>query len=403
MKQLLFTIIGISSSLFITAQDREEFDNLVFFIPPGLTTTKTINNMVLTDESAGNGQYFTITVNKSTFSLKNIEKSFPESWRESLLNDGVDNPVPEPAFAKASTNSGWNCLRGGKAVQYNVQQPAFYYHLTIMRHVGITLRIVTRASSEDLFMQKYPMLVQLISSVGFKGQSPGQTNNQSFSSNQVNYGTQNNNSVDQSYHQSVQLNTLYVAVQGDLLSNGTLSVLCFLPGGNVFTDIPEKGFSNFRIEDQKAKSPNLCGTYTSGNNTIAVRMNNQTDASNYIIQRDGSIMSNDGSLFKKIELLDNYQFEGTYINKQDAAPGSKTITFTKDGHFTDNGLVKTIVPSGNTSSGGKGNYASKQNSISLQYSDGHQLQLCFYMMPEDYQQTGQPGKILVNNYILVRQ
>jgi len=266
------------------------------------------------------------------------------------------------------------------------------------------LRIVTRASSEDVFMQKYPLLIQMVSSVGFKGQSTGQNNNHSFSSNQVNYGTQNNNSVDQSYHQSVQLNTLYISVQGDLLSNGSLSVLCFLAGGNVFTDIPEKGFSSFRIEDQRAKSPNLCGTYTSGNNTIAVRMNNQTDVANYSIQQDGSIMSNDGSLFKKIESLDNYQFEGTFVNKQDATSENKTIIFYKDGSFSDNGLVKTILPSGNsTFAGGKGNYTSKQNSIYLKCSNGQQLQLCFYMMPEDYQQAGQPGKIFINNYVLVRQ
>src|SRR5690242_3802129 len=94
-------------------QTREEFDNLVFFVPDGFSATKTPNSMVLTYQSSVNGQYFTITVNKAILSLKKIEKSFPESWHESLLNDGVDNPVPEPAFVKASTNSGWNCYRGG--------------------------------------------------------------------------------------------------------------------------------------------------------------------------------------------------------------------------------------------------------------------------------------------------
>ena len=383
------------------SQTREEFDNLIFFIPSGFTINKTLNNMMLTDDSAGNGQYFTITVNKTTFSLKNIEKSFPQTWRESLLNDGVDNPVQEPTFVKANTNSGWNCLRGGKTVTYNEQVPSFYYHLTIMRNVGLTLRIVTRASSEELFMQKYPLLIQLVSSVSFKTVPPGQNYHQTVSSNQANNGSQNN-TYNSGYSQSVQLNTLYISAHGDLLSGGTLSVLCFLPGGNVFTDIPERGFSNFNIQDQRSKTPELCGTYITGNNAVSIKMNNQASESIYSLEQDGSIRSNAGELFKKTESLDNYQFEGTFINKQDAA--NKTIIFYKDGRFTDNGLVKTILSKGTpTFSEGSGNYTSKQNSIALQYSDGRQLQLCFYMMPEDYQAAGQPGKVLINNYVLVRQ
>jgi hypothetical protein len=400
-----FILLLLKSTTDATCQATEEFDNLTFLVPSGFIASKTSNNLLLTDaSSASSDKYFTITVNKSILSLKKMEKSFPEAWHESLLNDGVDNPVAEPAFVKASTNSGWNCFRGGKTVQYNAQLPAFYYHLTIMRYLGITLRIVTRASSEELFMQKYPQLIQLVSSVNFKTRPAAQNNNQTVFSNQGNPGAQNN-SVNQGYNQSVQLNTLYISVQGDLLSNGALSILYFLPDGNVFTDIPEKGFSNFNIQDQRAQFPELFGSFTSANNTISIKMNTQASASTYSIEPDGSLRAynNTSQPFKKIEPLDYYQFEGTFIKKQDGATGDKTIVFYRDGRFSDNGLIKTILPNGNEVSEGSGNYTSKQNSLSLQYSDGRQLELCFYMMPEDFKKAGQPGKILLNNYILLRQ
>jgi hypothetical protein len=79
-----------------TSQVKEEFDDLIFYIPVGFTATKTENNMQLTDATAGNSKDFSITINKSTVSLKKIEKSFPIFWHESLLSDGIDNPVKEP-------------------------------------------------------------------------------------------------------------------------------------------------------------------------------------------------------------------------------------------------------------------------------------------------------------------
>jgi hypothetical protein len=400
---LLFATICLSHGYRATSQTKVEFDNLVFFIPAGLNVNKTDNSMLISDASAGNGQYFTITVNRSGFSLKKMEKSFPVFWREALLNDGIDYPAAEPAFVKAQTNSGWQCFRGGKLVQYSAQTSSFYYHLTVMRYLGVTLRIVTRASSEDLFMQKIPVLMQLVSSINFKTPPP-QTTNYPVSSNQ-NYPppSTNTGNTNPGYNQPVQLNGLYIAVQGDLLTNAELSVLHFSPDGTVYTDIPEKGFFNLNMQQQKAQFPTLFGSFSTTNNTIAVRMNNQVPEATYTIDQYGSIKpaANPAQLFRKIESLDNYQLEGTFINKQSPAAG--TIVFNR-GSFTDNGLVKTVLSNGNQNfSNGNGSYSSRQNSLLLQYMDGRQLQLCFYMMPEDFQKGGRPDKILVGNYLLVKQ
>jgi hypothetical protein len=181
MKKIFFIWCGVftltlACSLRAASQVKEEFDNLVFYIPIGLTTSKTETNMVLTDATLGSGQYFTITVNKSVLSFKKMEKGFPVFWRETLKNDGVDNPPAEPQFVKAQNPNGWSCFRGGKMVSYNVQAPAFFYHLMVMRYLGVTLKIITKSNSEELFLQKYPLLLQLVSSVNFKTPPPKQNN-----------------------------------------------------------------------------------------------------------------------------------------------------------------------------------------------------------------------------------
>ena len=166
----------------VASQVKEEFDDLIFYVPTGLTTSKTENNMVVTDAALSNGQYFTITISKSVISFKKIAKGFPIFWRESLINDGIDKPTAEPEFVKAQSPSGWSCFRGGKMVEYKTETPAFYYHLIVMRYMGITLKITTKASSEELFFQRYSQLLQLVSSVNFKTPPPKQ--NQTVSSNQ---------------------------------------------------------------------------------------------------------------------------------------------------------------------------------------------------------------------------
>lgn len=188
MKKIVIILCGVSvlvlvCSLRAAGQVKEEFDNLVFYIPGGLSINKTEHTLLLSDSLLATGQTFTITINKSVLSLKKIEKSFPAFWRESLLNEGVDNPATEPVFVKSQTTSGWNCFRGGKMVSYNDQSVAFYYHLIVLRYLGITVKIITRSSSEELFMQKYPQLMKMVTAVSFTSPPPKQ-NPQPVSSNQ---------------------------------------------------------------------------------------------------------------------------------------------------------------------------------------------------------------------------
>src|ERR1051325_900319 len=119
MKKIFFMWWGISLLMLVcseqaASQVKEEFDNLIYYIPNGLSISKTENVLLLKDSTLPTDQNFSVTINKSVLSLKKIEKSFPVFWRESLINEGVDSPVVEPEFVKTQTNSGWSCFRGGK-------------------------------------------------------------------------------------------------------------------------------------------------------------------------------------------------------------------------------------------------------------------------------------------------
>jgi len=172
---LLTGILCIVISSKANAQNKEEFDNLIFFIPQGLSIIKSTTSMKLTDAA---GEEFSITINKSSFSLKKMEKSLPVYWKESLAMDGFDDSIAGPQFVRFKNNGGWDCFRGGKLISYSAQTAPQYYHLTVVRYLGITTRIITKANSEEQFMKKMAVLMELISSIEFKKpqqNSPGNT------------------------------------------------------------------------------------------------------------------------------------------------------------------------------------------------------------------------------------
>ena len=383
------------------AQTKEEFDVVIFYVPQGMTSYKTTNNFTLKDMS-GEGNY-SITINRSVISLRKIEKTFPVFWKESMAMDGFDNPTGEPQFVKFTNNAGWDIFRGGKTVSYSTTQlsPPMYYHLTIIKHFGITMRIITKAATEEIFMQKMPLLMEFLASIDLKKQQsqPGQFNSPNTNSSNM----ANGNEVSHS-KTSVPVETyaLYMSVQGDLMTNAEISPLYFLPDGTVYTDIPEKGFSGFDVQEQKAKTPQMFGTYSNTDGKIILRMNGETNSVTYNLRPDRTLqlMNNQGIVYKKIEPLNSYRLEGAYIKKQES--NNITLTFTQDGLFTDNGLIQSITANNQNNYPGSGNYSISKNSLFLNYSDGRTVQLCMYVIPEDFQQGSKPLKILVNNYVLTK-
>jgi hypothetical protein len=248
--------------------------------------------------------------------------------------------------------------------------------------------------------------MQLISSIDFK-KPPPQPNGAPSNpgNNPGGYSPVSNPaSSNMGSNTSVPLRSyvLYMSVKGDLLSNAEISVLYFLPDGTVYADIPEKGFEGFNAMEQKAKTPEVFGNFTSSGNNIIIRMNGEANGSSYTMRPDGSLQSavNPALVFSKMESLDQYRIDGSYIQKDGSREMS--LTFTKDNLFTDNGLIKSIRPNSDLPASGNGKYRIIKNSLILQYTDGRLEQLNIYLMPADYNQGDKPFKILVNNYVLTR-
>src|SRR5689334_8041953 len=105
VRKVIYTVLIMATcsagSLPAIAQAKEEFDNLVWTIPAGLSVNKTAGNMILADAA---GESYSITITRSTMSLKKIDKTFPLFWKEALVSDGFDNPEEGPQFIKFKNN-----------------------------------------------------------------------------------------------------------------------------------------------------------------------------------------------------------------------------------------------------------------------------------------------------------
>ena len=97
MKKTVFMWCGaliliLVCTLHAASQVKEEFDDLVFYIPNGLSVNKTENALLLSDSLPANGQNFTITINKSVLSLKKIEKRGSQGQAH-MAKQGAADPV----------------------------------------------------------------------------------------------------------------------------------------------------------------------------------------------------------------------------------------------------------------------------------------------------------------------
>ena len=83
----------------------------------------------------------------------------------------------------------------------------------------------------------------------------------------------------------------------------------------------------------------------------------------------------------KLKSVDGARFNGTYVMSKsyDVIP---TITFTADGQFTDNGVVRVLYHDGNVcvnpgAKAGSGTYEVRNHTIHFNYADGRKVKIAF--------------------------
>lgn len=180
--------------------------------------------------------------------------------------------------------------------------------------------------------------------------------------------------------------------------------ITFLPGGYLYWDLPPEGLLYFDPAVAQRTYPNDWATYEIVNDEIHILRG--PEKTKYIITRNGERLNNPHSLgkgsFRPIPSADGLRLEGNY-RRHETEP---TITFTKDGRFTDGGIFRFFGTIGRLDGssfmddgvGGSGTYIIEQNTLELKYTDGRIKRFVFEAFPENL-----ADKPAVKNFLLYEQ
>ena len=164
--------------------------------------------------------------------------------------------------------------------------------------------------------------------------------------------------------------------------------ITFLPGGHLYWDLPPEGLLYFDPAVAQRAYPDDWGSYEFKNGEIHILRG--PDKEKYIITRNGDGLNNPPSLgkgsFRPVPASDGLRLEGNY-RRHASEP---TISFTKNGQFTDGGIFRFFGTLGRLDGstymddgiGGSGTYIIEQNTLELKYSDGRIKRHVFIAFPE---------------------
>jgi len=188
----------------------------------------------------------------------------------------------------------------------------------------------------------------------------------------------------------------------------------FFPDGTCYYGMPEEGLINFDLEYWRQKNPEWCGTYTmSGDEGELVIKGQKTTTLSIRRVPEGLSIDKHGP-FRPLESCDGLALEGEFRredwNQGEYSPKG-SMTFSKDGTFADDGLLRAAgvswwrprkyrkfqeaeaVP-------GKGKYRISQNSLELIYEDGRKRRVNF-SLPKDATRE-KPDTFVINTWVFVR-
>ena len=157
----------------------------------------------------------------------------------------------------------------------------------------------------------------------------------------------------------------------------------FFNNGQVYfgNKFPTEGLDDFNSRIAPELYPRNWGTYTFNNGNGMLKMPFaeipfRTQGDKIIVtknQRDWP--------FYKLNSVDGAKFSGTY-KMSESYEKIPIITFTADGRFTDNGVVRTLYHDGTNCINpgfvpGSGNYTVKDFTVTFNYTDGRKVKIAF--------------------------
>lgn len=158
----------------------------------------------------------------------------------------------------------------------------------------------------------------------------------------------------------------------------------FFTNGQVYfgNKFPTEGLDGLNSRIPPELYPRNWGTYTFSNGKGVLKMlfadiPFRTEGDKIIVtknQRDWP--------FYKLNSVDGAKFSGTY-KMSESYEKIPIITFTADGRFTDNGVVRTLYHDGTNCVNpgfvpGSGNYTVKDFTVTFNYTDGRKVKIAFF-------------------------
>ncbi len=172
---------------------------------------------------------------------------------------------------------------------------------------------------------------------------------------------------------------------------------CFFPDGRCYYGMPTEGLDNFSYEYAQKINPLFCCTYrlegddgviTWGDKEKSTTAFHRSGKDLLIERKDLGIGVHKDAPSKLLDPCDGLRLGGTFRRFDWQTPHSpkEGMTFTPDGHFTDEGLLKQMewryagYPHEVHDPGlpGRGEYHIASNSLVLLYEDGRKKRLNFH-------------------------
>jgi hypothetical protein len=157
----------------------------------------------------------------------------------------------------------------------------------------------------------------------------------------------------------------------------------FFDNGQVYfgNKFPTEGLDELNTRIPPELYPRNWGTYTFSNGNGVLKMLFADIP--FRMQGDKLIVTKNQTdwPFYKLKSVDGARFNGTYVMSKsyDVIP---TITFSADGKFNDNGVVRVLYHNGNVcvnpgAKAGSGTYEVKNHTIHFNYTDGRKVKIAF--------------------------
>lgn len=201
---------------------------------------------------------------------------------------------------------------------------------------------------------------------------------------------------------------IYVTVLGVVQKQAAFDYYTFFADGTVYWGIvPMLGFDMARA---RQKDPEYSGSYAVASNRVTVSLGGDN---RFVAVRSGNVLQIEDRQYTLLgdpAKTPSKSLEGVFM-REDAQPGEdlarRSIRFTRDGQFEDQGIIETVLPSEIVNGepirerpSGRGFYQLARNTLLLRYSDGYEKRIPISIEMAQ-QQSSRLSKLAVNTYSLV--